>query len=1163
MHGILSFRYSLLFCFICFPAVHYAQGGGVLARAEGTSHGVIGADSVASRGTGGTGRVVGAASTVRGAGASSNVRDISVAGWRLWPDREAEWKDDPLYLPGEVKLDGMAVRPPTGGWSVLNDQQGLSVTLPSTVEEHFWGKWGTRPYTKYEAQRGAGTSFENGNYLGVSWWWRKIRVPDFKPGQRVVIRFRGARLRAEVYCNQKLCGYSIMEELPFKADITDAVKPGGEAQLAVRITNPGGHLDWIDFSQMQIRWGKYTLPPSHGFGGLDEDIELAVVDNVAVTDIAAIDDPDLHVVHLTAEVSSVDAAYDGPVHFAVSRKGVELWHGSQDIRLAAGEQKKITIDARLGGAREWELKDPVLYRASAFLGGGKGAAVSSGRSVNFGFRFFTAEGIGTDAMLTLNHKRIVPVSAISWGYWGRNGLWPDAAMAHREVDAAKKIGLNTLQCHRNIGKPAVLDIQDREGLLRNEEPGGGKFILGTRYARGPFGPDGNFLAKDEGLLPAFEPVKGYVPPDTVDVSGAGPDGDAQAFWEKYEEEKILEMVKRDRSHPSLVMYTIQNEANEMDLRNPRIYRMLREIHALDPSRIVVFYSGGNPKTDQVLMLPYSDEISYAGKNRPYAGWEDVHTCGGPCNYLDFLYQDPQHFSQRRDPADRGNITEWGEMLGAATPDNYAQLIHSFDKEHPTGYEKADMQQILDGYHRFLDKWDFRKAFPTDSSLFTAIGYRTYYFWKRIIEQARMDNTNDYLVVSGWESTTIDNHSGLVDNHRFFKADPSVIAAACKPEVLVIQPRHMIVARGGADTVDFFLINETNRKGPYRLKVTVRRPDGSVLHTEEREVQVEGGNIYGQLLTEGMKFEPDAAGMTKIEATLMAMKTEGTAGAGSADAAGRAVGMGGGTGGLHGADDAPLSNTDEINVVALDKLSLLQNIIVLEPGVEISRTLKEVFHANPVPWNEMSTASHPDAIVLATGKGIVSGEGTNGATVSGVHENVSGGLLDSALERVKEDGTRLVLWPDDERGAEAFAKALAERHIVEYAGLVGNLNAPWFGSWFFVRKHWLLEGLPVNCAMDWRYGVSAFGGPQWLEENPRGTSTEGLLLDGPGIEAAVGFGADHNIHIGISGCVIPYGKGQIVLYCLPQMIRSLGPGNFAINRVICQRLLGNALSAKGK
>jgi len=132
-----------------------------------------------------------------------------------------------------------------------------------------------------------------------------------------------------------------------------------------------------------------------------------------------------------------------------------------------------------------------------------------------------------------------------------------------------------------------------------------------------------------------------------------------------------------------------------------------------------------------------------------------------------------------------------------------------------------MTKILDGYHQFLDKWGFRQAFPTDSSLFQAIGYRTYFFWQRIVEQTRMDNANDGLAISGWESTTIDNHSGLVDNHRFFKGDPKVIAEACQPEVLVIQPRHVIVAKGGTNLVDVFLINEVNRTGPQTLKLTAK------------------------------------------------------------------------------------------------------------------------------------------------------------------------------------------------------------------------------------------------------------------------------------------------------------------------------------------------------
>lgn len=256
----------------------------------------------------------------------------------------------------------------------------------------------------------------------------------------------------------------------------------------------------------------------------------------------------------------------------------------------------------------------------------------------------------------------------------------------------------------------------------------------------------------------------------------------------------MEMVKRDRSHPSLIMYSIQNESSDIDLHNPRIYRIFRRMHELDPSRIITMFSGGVPK-DQVLMLPYADDIRYGSKAIPFAGWRDIHTCGGPCNYLDNLYTDPLQFKQRQPNEAHKEICIWGETLGAATPDDYDTLVHSFDTAHPSGYELADMTKILNGYHQFLDKWGFREAFPTDSSLFRAIGYRTYFFWQRIVEQTRIDNSNDGIVISGWESTTIDNHSGLLDNHRFFKGDPKVIAEACKPELLVIQPRHVILAKG--------------------------------------------------------------------------------------------------------------------------------------------------------------------------------------------------------------------------------------------------------------------------------------------------------------------------------------------------------------------------------
>ncbi len=1051
--------------------------------------------------------------------------DISTAGWRLWPDREAGWKDDAIYLPSEVQLGKMPVNAPTGGWQVLTDQEGIAVALPTTVEEHYWGKFGTRPYSQYEAQKGPQTSFPNGNYLGVSWWWRQIRVPEFKAGQRVVVSFRGARLRSEVYCNQKLCGYSIMTELPFTADITDAVKAGQAAQLAVRITNPGGHFDWLDFGAARIYWGKYMLPPSRGFGGLDNDIQLEVRDNVAVTDLAAINTPDLHKVHLVAEVTSVAEPFEGKVGFNIgfadSVAGQAPWKGAEvEVSLAAGETKQVEVDAVVDGAVPWEVAHPYLYKASATVMGRE----HSGRAVDFGFRFFTAEGIGTpEAKLTLNGKREVLISAISWGFWGRNGLWPDAEMAEREVTDAKTLGLNCLNFHRNIGKPAVLDLQDRMGLLRCEEPGGGKFVIGARYSAGPFEPDGNIPKKIEGN-DCLHPKKGYKQPDKVDTSGDGPDGDPQLFWEKYEQEKILAMVKRDRSHPSLILYCIQNECNDMDMSNPRIYRIVRMMHALDPSRIIVFYSGGVPKENQVLMLPYSEEIREGSKTLEFAGWRDLHTCGGPCNYLDSLYKNPGDYAVKQPGKEHKEIRVWGEMLGAAVPDDYDKLVHSFDAAHPTGYELADMTKILAGYHAFLDKNGFRSAFPTDSALFQAIGYRSYYFWQREIEQARADNTADALVISGWESTTIDNHSGLVDNHRFFKGDPAVLAKGTQPEMIFLQPRKMIVAKGEKDVVDVFLINTMNRTGEQTLTFSAKDATGKVVATFEKNVTAAGGDTFGQLLAEGIEIPPaEAAGRVALEASLTARED---------------------------AKEKPLSTTDEIEVIDVVGAPLLGKIAVVEPVEEVALTLEKVFSVKPVKFGDAAEATKLDAIVLAR-------KTTNSDAYK---DKISKNVFVAALKRVHDDATRLVLWSDTNGGAEGFAKALADQKVVEYHGVVGNLGAPWFGSWYFCRKHWLLDGLATDCALDWRWGLSAFGGPTWLKETPGGNRNDGLLLDAPNMEVFIGYGADHNTKVGVGGCLIPYGKGQIVLYCIPNLVQGLRPGEFALNQVIAQRLLGDALRA---
>ena len=74
----------------------------------------------------------------------------------------------------------------------------------------------------------------------------------------------------------------------------------------------------------------------------------------------------------------------------------------------------------------------------------------------FGFRWFAPHGLGTDAVFRLNGDRIRLTSAISWGYWGLNGLWPSPDLAEKEVNQAKALGLNVLTALLLAGADEVI-----------------------------------------------------------------------------------------------------------------------------------------------------------------------------------------------------------------------------------------------------------------------------------------------------------------------------------------------------------------------------------------------------------------------------------------------------------------------------------------------------------------------------------------------------------------------------------------------------------------------------------------------------------------------------------------------------------------------------------
>ena len=1114
--------------------------------------------------------------------ASSVVIDDS---WHLWLDPTAQWENDKLYLPDEVDLTKLPVNPPTGGWDTLTDSAGLAVTLPGTVEEHYWGK---PPLPVANVKKPEDIVSLSSPYLGVAWWYRTFTPPDLKPGEHLIFSFGGARLRAEVYVNGQLVGYNIITEIPFTADATSALKPGQPNQLAVRITSPPGTYSWGDYDLRS--WGDYKMPISKGFNGIAGGVTMSVQAPVAVDDLAVQNNPDPHTVNLEAEVASTGPAYNGPLALSISRNGQEVWTGTVDANVPAGGKVTVSKQVTVPSAELWDINKPVLYRASARIA----SIPHSDHLTDFGFRWFNAEDLGTNAHLALNGKRIFVSSAISWGFWAPNGMFPDKAAAQREVEAVHDFGMNCVQTHRHFPKAAVLDAFDHAGLLRYCEVGGGSAIW------------------DESL---------HVPsiPGPIDPSGVG--GEPVSFANKYELAKLLAMVKAYRSHPSVILWSLNNETGASS-HNAKMFYAMNKVHELDPSRIVILKSGFGPE-GEIMGRPYDKTLYYGEKSTGHdSGWHDIHNEDDEGVYQDYLYQDPTHFKTYTD--DKTGIAMWGELGTANSPDDDAATVKWYADNNATGYNLAAAQARLDAYNAFLDKYQFRSAFPTAEDLYRAVGARHYFVASHIVENARIADANDYIALTGWESTTIDNNSGIVDALRHLKGDPSLMKQANAPELLVLHARNYVVAKGQPATVDAFIVNEVNRHGSFTLhfSAALDAAKDKPFFTTTFPINVTGGEVYGELLKDGISFTAPTDGpvtmtayLTSADSTAPALtRTEPllvvdpnpaplTGPIACADYDGSLIPALKSHFGITGIplDSAPADvktiivssaetprfswlekqencdhtqNTDEPDLYHQQYLGRVGDAVHVDGFAPGDMTV-ELFFADPdfneagrrvfdVALNGQTVLTNFDIAAEAGGKAkavvkkftVSSSDGLldlafpaaakdkpiiaamritdakgrvkrfvfrkdNFKDASGDWHSIKDGylvgfdwakLLPTVMDRVK-NGARLVLLGMNAQDLGEAAQVLAQDNVLTYTGTAGFDDTPWIGHWYFGKKHWLLDGLPSNCVLDWQYQNGAGG--------------DGLVMDAPGMEAVIGYGKNPGPGLGLGEAVVPVGQGQIV------------------------------------
>jgi hypothetical protein len=898
--------------------------------------------------------------TVRARQPAQNVVDLSKNDWKLWLDTAARWVLDTLYAP-PVDVTKLPVNIPTGGWRALNNATGKTVHVPATVEQYYWGH--------------NGNSFGvSGNYLGVSWFTTHFPVAMASKGKRIVLHFDAVRFRAEIFVNRKLAGYDLVNSTPFEVDITDYVRYGQNNELAVRITDPNGNFDWRD--SQNFMWGNYRTNPTHGFGGITGKVKLVTTGKVYTSDVFIKNKPTPHEIDVAITTDNLTHKnVSGSVLIQIKEaknNGKIVFQKNYPLATIPVNSSTHTFTVAVNDAKLWSVDSPNLYTLSVQLKNGN--AVVDNYTQRFGFRWFEVRDVAGDKQFYLNGKRIVLRTAISWGFWPVNGIAPSDELAKKQIEDAKKIGLNMLNFHRTIGQENVLNYADELGLLYFEEPGGNQY------------PADRFNATD-------------------------PLGKMQAdFYFATRNEKLFRMIRRDRNHPSLVIYNMHNERGAEPQRQDREEMMAA--HRLDETRIITYNSSNGPIKQgpdprfKLHLFPY-DSAFYD------YGWFDQHHAGGPGTYHDNLYNGPDQYLKYTNKKDE--IIYYGEEGAIGTPPRL-ELIHNeiLKTGKDIGWETQDYLHWYQAYDTFLKSHPaFLKAFPSVDALTTAMGNVAYYYQGRAIENVRINNTIDGYAVNGWEGMKLENHSGIVDNYRNLKGNPQLIGRYNTPLYVAVKLNHKVLGVGGTTVADFYIVNEVNLNGSYNLLVKTTNEKGVTEFTKTIPVHITGGATYGELIHAGLPIVIKQAGYTHVIAELQ----------------------------KNGAVIA--KGDDQLYAVQPDTSGLPSAGMIADTSGVLAPFLKSV----GLSFKEFRSG-RPEGKYLLVG--------------AFQPQQTGNPLVTDILEWVNEGNTLIIV-----NNIEAWADYLARKEVIDYRGSK-VMGTTWYGGNFFSRQHELFNGLPQAQVFNWEY-----------------------------------------------------------------------------------------------
>ncbi len=394
------------------------------------------------------------------------------------------------------------------------------------------------------------------DYHGVAWYWTTFT--PFRPAgsdERCFLAFGAVDYLAEVWLNGKPVGGHEIGETPFSLDVTDAIKPGKENLVAIRVLNPTEdgidgiclnqtpHRNKLSFKAFQPGW-------SFNYGGMLGKVEFHILSALRISDIFARANPKTGEIRLTIAVQNDTAkSVKGELRVSTgpaSGNGETVSSTTLSGEFKPGSSEHQTL-LHVPEPHLWNLDDPFLYRVTVQLQAQ--GILRHEKAVRCGFRELRVD----KGFFRLNGKRIFLKSTHTGNHFPISWATPPCPeLMRRDFLMAKVAGYNCVRFIAGMALPEQLDFCDEIGLMVYEECSAGWCLQ-----------------------------------------------DSPRMAELYDK-NLSEMILRDRNHACITIWGLLNETPE-----GKVYRhavsSLPLVRSLDDTRIVVLNTGrtdaGQPPAD--------------------------------------------------------------------------------------------------------------------------------------------------------------------------------------------------------------------------------------------------------------------------------------------------------------------------------------------------------------------------------------------------------------------------------------------------------------------------------------------------------------------------------------------------------------------------------------